>query len=201
MSRLNELLLQSGLNPLPVEIEGQFALYLELLQKWNAKLNLTSLRTTEGILQRHFVESIFCARLVPVGVGSLLDFGSGGGFPGVPISICRPEIRVTLAESQGKKAAFLREVVRTLGLNATVHGGRAEELPELFEAITLRAVDKMAGAVSAAVDRLKVGGWMALMIGAGDVRSLGDPRLGWGEAVPIPGGENRVILMGHKPPL
>ena len=198
MSRLNELLAQGGMGPLSPEADRQFSTYLELLLKWNAKLNLTSVRSSDEILQRHFVESIFCARHLPKDVKTLLDFGSGGGFPGLPIAICSPGIAVTLSESQGKKAAFLREAVRTLGLSASVHGGRAEELTQCFEGITLRAVDKMVDAVSAAVDRLEIGGCMVLMIGANDTRSLGDPRLAWNDPIPIPGSQNRIVRMGRK---
>ena len=79
---------------------------------------LTAIRDEEGILTRHFVESIVCARALPAGIATLLDVGSGAGFPGIPIALCRSEIAVTLAESQGKKAAFLQEAVRVLGVAA-----------------------------------------------------------------------------------
>jgi 16S rRNA (guanine527-N7)-methyltransferase len=198
MSRINELLVEFKMDPVSAEADVQFSLYLELLLKWNAKLNLTSIRTQDEILKRHFLESIACARLLPEGVKTVLDFGSGGGFPGLPIAICRPAIQVTLSESQGKKAAFLREVVRTLGLNAVVHGGRAEDLPGYFEAITLRAVDKMADAVSSAYERLATGGILVLMIGTDDAGSLSDPRLTWDSPVLMPEAHNRLILLGRR---
>src|ERR1017187_11031941 len=100
--------------------------YISLILRWNERVNLTAIRSEEGILARHFVESIVCARTLPAGIATLLDFGSGAGFPGLPIALCRPEIAVTLTESQGKKAAFLSEAVRTLGISAQVHSGRAE---------------------------------------------------------------------------
>ena len=83
-------------------------------------MNSTAIRDEEGILSRHFVESIACACALPAGIFTLLDFGSGAGFPGIPIALCRPEIAVILAESQGKKAAFLQEAVRVLGISAKV---------------------------------------------------------------------------------
>ena len=86
------------------------------------------MRDEQGILSRHFVESIVVARELPQGIRTLLDFGSGAGLPGIPIALCRPEIAVTLAESQGKKAAFLQEAVRVLAISAMVHAGRAETL-------------------------------------------------------------------------
>ena len=75
---------------------------------------------------------------------TLLDFGSGGGFPGIPIALCRPEIAVTLAESQGKKAAFLQEAVRVLGLSARSTLSGPKLLTVGFDCVTLRAVDRMA---------------------------------------------------------
>jgi 16S rRNA (guanine527-N7)-methyltransferase len=135
-------------------IYAQLHTYLALLLKWNAKTNLTAIRTPEEIVRRHFGESLFagihlgpCARL--------LDLGSGAGFPGIPIQLLRPDLAVTLAESQGKKAAFLREVVRELGLKTEVWAARAESMPasRRFEAVTLRAVDDMASAIAEASRR------------------------------------------------
>jgi 16S rRNA (guanine527-N7)-methyltransferase len=104
-------------------------------------------------------------QLAPLlGAGStVLDLGSGAGFPGLPIQLLLPEVRVTLAESQNKKASFLREVVRTLGLRQTeVWAGRAEDLPaeQRFEAVTLRAVDRMEVALEVARGRVVKGGWL-----------------------------------------
>ena len=145
--RLNELLAESGLETLDAAQAKSFEDYLSLLLRWNERVNLTAIRDEEGILKRHFVESIACARALPAGISTVLDFGSGGGFPGIPIALCRPEIAVTLAESQGKKAAFLSEAVRVLGVDANVHSGRAETLGSQFDCVTLRAVDKMEKAV------------------------------------------------------
>src|SRR5580658_6640344 len=82
----------TGLNAKAVE---QFEAYLALLLKWNARINLTAVRKPEEIVRRHFMESIFAARQVPKKTKTLLDYGSGAGFPGIPIAICRPEIGVT----------------------------------------------------------------------------------------------------------
>jgi 16S rRNA (guanine527-N7)-methyltransferase len=117
-ARLNAFLAARGLEPLDSALAARFEDYLSLLLRWNVRVNLTAIRDEEGILSRHFVESILCARALPAGIATLLDFGSGAGFPGIPIALCRPEIAVTLAESQGKKAAFLSEAVRQLGLAA-----------------------------------------------------------------------------------
>ena len=125
-------------------IHAQLALYLDLILKWNSRTNLTAIRTPEEIVCRHFGESLFAG--IHLGkCQTLLDFGSGAGFPGIPIQLLRPEIAVTLAESQGKKAAFLRETVRTLNLSTEIWPARVESMPPTrrFDAVTLRAVDNM----------------------------------------------------------
>jgi 16S rRNA (guanine527-N7)-methyltransferase len=135
-------------------ISAQLAIYLELILKWNARTNLTAIRTPEEIVRRHFGESLFTAKhLGPC--TTLLDFGSGAGFPGLPIQLLRPDITVTLAESQGKKAAFLREAVRSLALPTEVWPGRVEAMPATrqFDIVTLRAVDNMNAAIQAASHR------------------------------------------------
>jgi 16S rRNA (guanine527-N7)-methyltransferase len=180
---------------------SRFEAYLSLFVRWNARVNLTSVRDEEGILSRHFVESIACARALPAGISTLLDFGSGGGFPGVPIALCRPEITVTLAESQGKKAAFLQEAVRVLGLSAKVYAGRAELLATHFDCVTLRAVDRMAEAVAAAARLVGDGGWLALMTTRSDLSGLqaaAGAGFSWAEVVSLPGSEERVLALGAR---
>ncbi len=200
-ARLNELLQEAGLEPLHSEAGRRFETYLSLIIRWNARINLTSIRDAEGILARHFVESIACARMLPAGIAALLDFGSGAGLPGVPIALCRPEIAVTLAESQGKKAAFLQEAVRRLGIAATVHGGRAEELRGGFDCVTLRAVDRMADAVQAAAGLVRANGWLALMTTGeqlGELQAAAGAEYGWEPAAVLPGAQDRVAVLGRR---
>ena len=135
-------------------IHTQLASYLELILKWSARTNLTAIRTPEEIVRRHFGESLFTGtHLDPC--KTLLDYGSGAGFPGLPIQLLHPEIAVTLAESQGKKASFLREAVRTLNLPTEVWTSRVKSMPSTrqFDIVTLRAVDDMETAVSEASQR------------------------------------------------
>jgi len=200
-SRLNHLLTVAGLDSLDAEAGGRFADFCALLLRWNARMNLTAIRDEEGILSRHFVESIACARALPGGIATLLDFGSGAGFPGIPIALCRPEFAVTLAESQGKKAAFLQEAVRTLGISATVHSGRAESLALRFDCVTLRAVDRMPQAVQAASELITQTGWLALMTIQGElahVQSLFRGELSWLSPIPLQGGDTRVLALGQR---
>ncbi|CAN5721955.1 hypothetical protein BH10ACI4_BH10ACI4_25050 [soil metagenome] len=143
---------------------GQLSLYLDLLVKWNARMNLTAIQEPEEMVRRHFGESLFAGRhLAPT--ATLLDFGSGAGFPGLPIQLLRPEIAVTLAESQNKKATFLREVVRTLRLKTEVWSDRVETMPEprKFGAVALRAVDRMDVALPAAEKRVAEGGQLVIL--------------------------------------
>lgn len=175
----------------------RFEDYLALLLRWNARMNLTAVRSPEEMVGRHFAESIFAAQQLSNQVNTLLDFGSGAGLPGIPIAICRPEIAVTLAESQGKKAAFLREAVRTLGLTAEVWDRRVEHMPpeRVFDAVTLRAVDRMAEACRTAVGRLAPGGVLMAFATHGTEPELrGIKGVTWGDGVAIPGSEQGLLL-------
>jgi 16S rRNA (guanine527-N7)-methyltransferase len=109
----------------------QIQQYTEILLVWNEKVNLTAIRDPLEILYRHFCESMYGAKFLPVEKCRLADVGSGGGFPGLPLKIMRPDLEVFLIESNVKKATFLAEVVRELGLTDTrVLVSRFEELGE-----------------------------------------------------------------------
>ncbi len=198
---LNSLLQEAGTPPLNLEQAAQFEAYLSLFLRWNARMNLSSVREPEAILSRHLVESIICARALPTGVATLLDFGSGGGLPGIPIALCRPETAVTLAESQGKKAAFLQEAVRVLGISAKVFAGRAETLTEQFDCVVLRAVDKMAEAVEDAAELVVPGGWLGLMSTQSDLPRLIESAgagFSWSKQHSLPGSADRMLGIGQR---
>jgi 16S rRNA (guanine527-N7)-methyltransferase len=186
--RLNCLLAEAGLEPLGPVLAGRFEEQFSLILRWNAHVNLTAIRDVEGILVRHFVESIACARALPAGIATLLDVGSGAGFPGIP-------------ESQGKKAAFLSEVVRVLGVAAKVHSGRAETLRAVFDCVTLRAVDKMPQAVKAAGKLVAPGGWLALMTTGKELDALkaaAGTEFAWAEPLPLPGSKDRLLALAAR---
>jgi 16S rRNA (guanine527-N7)-methyltransferase len=200
-TRLNVILAELGLEPLVCIHSKSFDEYLSLLLRWNSRVNLTAIRDQEGILRRHFIESIVCARSLPAGISSLLDFGSGAGFPGIPIALCRPEIAVTLAESQGKKAAFLSEAVRVLGISANVYSGRAEALRTVFDCVAMRAVDKMEAAVQSGAKLVCPDGWLALMTTSKELESLKSAagvEYAWPEVIPLPGGVDRILALGVR---
>jgi 16S rRNA (guanine527-N7)-methyltransferase len=191
---------RAGLAALPPAAYGQFQNYLDLLLRWNQRLNLTAIRDPLQVIQRHFVESAFVAQKLPTGVRSLLDYGSGAGFPGIPIAICRPEIQVTLAEAQGKKASFLQEALRVLALTGQVYRGRVEAMPKqsLFDAVSMRAVEKMESAIPMAV-QLARGYLVLLTTRKSAAASRGFvPELEWLEPIPLPNSAQMILAIGER---
>jgi 16S rRNA (guanine527-N7)-methyltransferase len=198
---LNEFLAEAGLTPAPPEIAAKFLVYLKLLLHWNQRMNLSAIRDAEGIVRRHFIESIVCARALPSAVKTALDFGSGAGFPGIPIALCRPEIAVTLAESQGKKAAFLRETVRQLGISAEVYAARAETLQRQFDCVAMRAVDGMERAVAAAVSLVGMTGWLAVLTTRKDLamtREAAGPGMNWQDPIELASSDERILALARR---
>lgn len=177
--------------------------YLSLLLRWNARVNLTAVRKPEEIVTRHFGESLFAARcLFPAQQAvdeHLVDLGSGAGFPGLPIKIWAANLRLTLIESNQKKATFLREVVRKLGLtNVEVFSERAESHPNQADIVTLRAVERFEQALPIALRLLRPPGRLVLMIGEGQVARARDlaSSVVWDDPLHIPLSSNRVLLTG-----
>jgi 16S rRNA (guanine527-N7)-methyltransferase len=200
-AHLNALLAEAGLEPLDGQTASRFGDYVSLYLRWNARLNLSAIRDQEGVIASHFIESIALARALPRGIFTLLDFGSGAGLPGIPIALCCPQIAVTLAESQGKKAAFLQEAVRVLGIRATVHAGRAEALRAVFDCVVLRAVEKMPKAVAAAAQMVGPEGYLALMTTTSrldELKQVAGAEFSWTTQRPLAGATNRVISLGAR---
>jgi 16S rRNA (guanine527-N7)-methyltransferase len=181
----------------PASILPKLSLYLDLLLKWNSRTNLTAIRDPEEIVQRHFGESLFAARHLASETRILLDFGSGAGLPGLPIAILCPEITVTLAESQNKKATFLREVVRTLGLSTEIWPSRVEVMPATrqFDIVTLRAVDNMHEAIIAAGPRALRS--LILMV-TSDQQLPPLPQFNIATSIAIPNAGSRCILTADR---
>jgi len=193
------------------------SMYIDILLRWNARMNLTAVRRPEDIVTRHFGESLFAARHLfprgaegagePKGTGGLLrvfDVGSGAGFPGLPIKIWAPHIELTLIESNHKKATFLREVVRALGLaNTSVFSGRAEDLAKSgadADVVTLRAVERFESVLPIAASLVRPGGRLALLIGRGQVDQAGEltPNFEWNLPMNVPVSDVRALLIGRK---
>jgi 16S rRNA (guanine527-N7)-methyltransferase len=177
--------------------------YTKLLWTWNDKVNLTAIRDPLEILYRHFCESMFGASLLPVENCRLADVGSGGGFPGIPLKILRPDLHVFLVESNVKKATFLAEVVRDLSLtDVRVLVSRYEELGEELaplDVVCSRALGDFPKFLEwAASPRIQAANCL-LWLGGRDleeVRSL--PGWTWAEPVPVPKSLQRFILQGTR---
>jgi 16S rRNA (guanine527-N7)-methyltransferase len=138
-----------------------------LLAKWNRRINLTALELgpvpSAETLDRLFIEPLIASDLVPGGPLAVIDLGSGAGSPALPIKILRPAIRLTMVETRGRKAAFLREAVRTLSLDEVdVEQARFQSLPASmsseFDIVTARALKLDEELIGAALDLLKVTG-------------------------------------------
>ena len=183
----------------------QISTYIDLLLRWNARINLTSIRDEENIVTRHFGESFFACRIaMPHHPTRLADVGSGAGFPGLPIKIYAPKTHVTLIESNNKKATFLREVIRALNLaEADVFAKRAEDFPAgSVDLVTLRAVERFESALQAAARLVAPSGRLLLLIGRDQVSRAAVPNFTWDPPVHIPGSANRIVLSGtrHREP-
>jgi 16S rRNA (guanine527-N7)-methyltransferase len=168
-ARMQELLSPYvGDTPLDEALLRKISRYLDLIVQWNARTNLTAVREPEAILQRQIGESLFAAQFVPQ-TGSLMDFGSGAGLPGIPIALLRPGLQVTLAESQGKKASFLREAARTVEIPLKIWSNRVERMPksDRFDCVTMRAVDDSHRMIPIAMERIAPAGSLLRYLGEG----------------------------------
>jgi 16S rRNA (guanine527-N7)-methyltransferase len=196
-TEISELLRPYLLSPIPdSSLYPKLSTYLDLLLKWNARTNLTAIRDPEEIVRRHFGESLFAGQHLGA-CDTLLDFGSGAGFPGLPIAILRPDIQVTLAESQNKKSTFLREVVRSLGMNTEICPMRVEAMPPTrqFHTVTLRAVDNMTAAITAAEPRAGQT-LMLLTTSSSPIPTI--PAFVMAEQIPLPGSTTQHLLLAHR---
>lgn len=155
------------------EQEAQFAQYAEALSVWNAHTNLTAITEPEAVRVRHFLDSLSIAAFVPVTAGmAIIDVGTGAGFPGLPLKIAFPNIRVTLMDSTGKKVAFLDHVIHTLGLAgaSTLHA-RAEDAGHLrehratYDLVLARSVARLPALAEYLLPLAKVGGKCIAMKG------------------------------------
>jgi len=231
----------------PSAVQSQhISTYIDMLLRWNSRINLTAVRSPEEIVGRHFGESFFAARhlfppsrpiipdtqtdqkLVSSSQGkprqtpdtaitgtaitnphlsTAIDVGSGAGFPGLPLKIWAPDIRLVLIESNHKKVAFLREVIRGLTLtDVNVFSGRAEDFvanspnPSTDNVVTLRAVERFQSVLPTAARLVNPGGRLALLIGHAQVSQAMKliPSFDWRPPIVIPGSKERVLLVGHN---
>ncbi|QLQ23759.1 MAG: 16S rRNA (guanine(527)-N(7))-methyltransferase RsmG [Dechloromonas sp.] len=147
---------------LPAAAQRQLLAFRDLLLKWNRIYNLTALRDPDQAVPHHLLDSL--AILPHVGDGPLLDVGSGGGLPGIPLAIARPDLAITLVDTVQKKAAFLQQAAIELELkNVAVHHARVEEMRGQYAQISSRAFAELARFVSLTRHLLAPGGrWLAM---------------------------------------
>lgn len=170
--------LQSGIAALGLDIsaaaQDRLLAYVDLLKKWNKTYNLTALRDEEKMIVHHLLDSL---TLLPhiEGVQTMLDVGSGGGQPGIPAAVCRPDVQITLLDANTKKTAFLQQAVIELGLeNVRVVSGRVEAVSDVrADVITSRAFAELADFVSWTGHLLKDGGYWAAMKGVYPQEEIG----------------------------
>ena len=226
-ARIATLLAPFLAQPLSPSQLDQISTYVDLLLRWNARINLTAIRNEDEIVTRHFGESFFLAGHVLTDetvesepacpsagdpsqrcVGEpfrVADIGSGAGFPAVPLKMWSPAIDLTLIESNHKKATFLREVARTLGLKGVeVRSERAESLASdpsfrRTQLVTLRAVEHFESILPQAEALLAANGTVALLIGSAQLPLLKRrTQLTWNSPIPVPQSNTRVLSTGTK---
>lgn len=177
--------------------------YARLLVEWNEKMNLTAINDPTGIVIKHFADSLAAAPLLPEGEFSLLDVGTGAGFPGVPLALLRSDCRLTLLDSLNKRLIFLETLCRELSLPVTLVHARAEEggqwpaLRESFDAVTARAVAALPVLCEYCLPFVKVGGRFIALKGPDAGREINEAA----HAMAVLGGGHRDTVICRLPPV
>ncbi|HDZ61831.1 MAG TPA: 16S rRNA (guanine(527)-N(7))-methyltransferase RsmG [Nitrospirae bacterium] len=206
-------LLKHGLKELGISCSNEqlntFMTYLLELKKWNRVHNLTALKADKDIILKHFLDSLLYLKAIRKGNKTIADAGSGAGFPGIPIKIIKPEVKLILIESSGKKCTFLRHIIRTLKIkNAEVLNKRIEALGEeyekTFDIVVSRATFKITDFMDKACPYLKEKGYLVISKGPGISKEISEltranngeyPDFITGETLKIPiSGDIRNIL-------
>ena len=194
---IKEILEDPHLNISPTapleQMVSQFDSYLDLLVKWNQKINLTSEKSSQDILLRHIFDSLQYAPVISP-KDEIVDIGSGAGFPGIPLKIIYPELVATLIESQRKRCSFLETVIFELGLKATkVINDRAEKISpkRLAEAVIFRGVSDIKSCLELAIPFLGREGKVVLKKGVEERGELKQPIYGFSL-------EQEVVVTGYN---
>ena len=155
------------LSPLRAELTpaqlAQFEMYYEMLADWNTRVNLTAITDPEGVAKKHFLDSLAAEPFLKSGA-SVVDVGTGAGFPGIPLLIVRPDLKLTLMDSLQKRLVFLEAVLKSLGLSAALVHARAEDAGqnplyrERFDVALTRAVSALPVLCELTLPLVKVGG-------------------------------------------
>ena len=199
--------LRTGLAALGLDagFSAKLMAYLELLIRWNKAYNLTAIREPVEMLRKHLLDSLAMHRFFTQ--DNLADLGTGPGLPGIPLAIIRPDAEIGLVESNGKKTRFLREVVRQLALsNVTVYESRAETLARdgHYQAITARAMDRLAGILAVGGHLLAADGILLAMKGPHIQDEIAELPADWQvnavHALTVPGlvAERQLVVIGRR---
>jgi 16S rRNA (guanine527-N7)-methyltransferase len=200
--------LEDGLERLGVtgpDLAARLLAYLELLVRWNHSYNLTAIRDPREMLVKHLFDSLSMHAFV--GDERMADLGAGAGLPGIPLALARPGLQVTLVESAGKKARFMREVKRQLGLdNIEVIEGRAEAVdrPGGFDCLVARALGTLGMILDIGGHLLTPGGRLLAMKGTVPHEEIQALPAGWEvsaiHALEVPGlgAERHLVIVGRS---
>jgi 16S rRNA (guanine527-N7)-methyltransferase len=202
---------RAGVSLAPQLLSG-LETYFRLIEAWNRKINLTGLNLADAApetLDRLLIEPLVAARHIPTGASRMLDVGSGGGSPAIPMALAAPSIRLLMVESKTRKSVFLREAIRAVGLlTAEVAAARFEELltrPDLHEAhdlVTVRAVRIEPRVLSSLQAFLKTAGLLFLFRGstAADPSETVPPPLSWHATYPLlESMRSRLVVLEKRP--
>lgn len=185
-----------GLDPLTEEQAGQLVKHYGLLRRWNQRINLTRIIEAREAARRHYAESLFGAKFI-AGARSVLDIGSGAGFPAIPLAVARAETRVTALEANQKKSLFLKEVKDELELrNLEVANARLEDFDWAgYEFLTSRALDRAEDILPSIIARMRSDQRLMLYCAGDLVAKLETRRHCVIETHPIPDSDERVIAI------
>lgn len=209
--RLSDIFSAEGIEISPEKYE-KLRIYAETLTEWNEKINLTGITDPRGIALKHFLDSIIPLKMMTVPQGaSLIDVGTGAGFPGIPMKIYRSDIDLTLLDSLNKRVNFLSEVCRKTDISAVcIHeraetGGHSEDLREKFDISAARAVASMPVLAEYCLPYVKVGGIFCALKGPNEDIRAGEKaiKLLGGEISDIieyslPDGDKRILAVINK---
>lgn len=195
---------------LPSDLAEKLRLYFELLFRWNEKINLTSLEpgSPDDAVDRLLIEPLLASRYIERDGPRLIDVGSGGGSPAIPLALARPGVALVMVESKARKCAFLREALRHLGLQGLVESARFEELlartdfHEAFDYLSLRAVRTDLRTLNTLQAFVKPDGRLLLFKAAGRSMQTAEvvPPLRWLESIPLLQGSELQLLEKRRIP-
>ena len=215
---INYELLGRELKQIGIELDDygldRFDQYAERLVRWNEKVNLTAITDPDEIVIKHFVDSLYILKFIKMSPNqSLVDVGSGAGFPGLPLLIANPQLEVTFVDSVNKKLSFIKDALNNAGLMANIINSRAEELGrnsdfrESFDYVTARAVAPLRVLAEYCLPLAKPDGFFVSMKGSNGLQELADAEnaiktLG-GEVAKtaeytLPNGDPRSIIIVRK---